>query len=59
MRVEIHRDADLAVPERLHHDSGVNGLSDQQRGAGVPQSLETNVTHASAGYFDFNLRSVS
>jgi hypothetical protein len=40
---EVHRDADMAVPERLHHDARVNPLRNQQGGTGVPEIVQTEV----------------
>jgi hypothetical protein len=41
MRVDVHRDADLAVAERLHHDARMNALC-QQRCTGVPQIVDAH-----------------
>ena len=36
LRVDLHRDRELGVPEDLHRDPGMHVQVDQQRGAGAP-----------------------
>jgi hypothetical protein len=42
MRIRIHRDADLAVTQRLHHHSWMHTLFEQERRAGVPQVMDAD-----------------
>ena len=42
MAVGVHRQADLAVAERLHHNSWVNALDEQQRRACMTKVVETH-----------------
>ena len=43
MAVGIHRDADLAVAEDLHHHARVDALHKQQRGAGMAKVVEASM----------------
>ena len=40
MRVGVHGQADLGVPEDLHHDSGAHALGEQEAGARMPQVVK-------------------
>ena len=42
MAVEVHRNADLAVPEDFHNHPRVDALRQQQRCAGVSKIVETH-----------------
>jgi hypothetical protein len=47
VRVGVHRDADLRVPEHLHDDLIGNALGKQQRCAPVPQVMQPEPVQAS------------
>jgi len=54
MALGVHREADLRVPENVHHDARRHALHEQERRARVPQAVK--LQRRKSGRFELHLR---